>query len=119
MLRESDREDQLAELRLQKRNATARLKEASATAPPAASVPAATNAAVTQTSSVAANNPAPAPQPTDVANSASANAGVAKVECSARRPLSAKKPEHTPLLKVAGIRSAPRRGSKGRSDLPQ
>jgi general secretion pathway protein D len=63
MLREADREDQLAEFRLQQKNATARASE-----PPASnSVPAnmaaanATNSAVVQTSAVPANNPAPAP----------------------------------------------------------
>jgi general secretion pathway protein D len=76
MLREADREDQLAELRLQKRNATARLNEAAATAAQTPNTPAATNTA--QTSNVAANNPVPAPQTTDVGSSAVADAGVAK-----------------------------------------
>jgi len=62
MLREADREDQLAELRLQQKNATAGLTQApSSPGVFASNTPAATNSAVAQTNEpAAANNAAPA-----------------------------------------------------------
>jgi len=62
MLREADREDQLAEFRMQQKNATAKLTEASSSPGVFASnAPAtATNSAVAQTSPAPVNNPAPA-----------------------------------------------------------
>ena len=62
MLREADREDQLAEFRLQQKNATARVSvPAVSTGVPANNASAnATNSAVAQTSPAATNNPAPA-----------------------------------------------------------
>ncbi|HEY3038371.1 MAG TPA: secretin N-terminal domain-containing protein [Pyrinomonadaceae bacterium] len=67
MLREADREDQLAEFRLQQRNATAKVTNPAApTGLPVNSVPAntvsanSTNGAVAQTSTSPANNSAPA-----------------------------------------------------------
>ena len=63
MLREADREDQLAEYRLQQKNATARASEpAAASGAPANNVSqSATNSAVAQTPTAPTNNPAPAP----------------------------------------------------------
>jgi general secretion pathway protein D len=78
MLREADREEQLAEFRLQQKNATARASEPASTSVPANNGSAnATNSVVAQTSAVPANNPAPAP-PAAAVNAPAANDTVAK-----------------------------------------
>jgi general secretion pathway protein D len=74
MLREAEREDQLAQLRLQKRNAAAHANETTASAAPAINTPAANGPS---SANVAVNNPVVTPQ-TDATNPTVASAVPAK-----------------------------------------